>query len=88
MLWVWHGFWRLSNARPQGMNGYLRIPLSEVEAYCRLHGFDFGQRTEFLFYVERLDDEFMKHVEKLREEEEKKRTTQNKTKTGRKPPRR
>lgn len=76
--WAWNGFWRLSNSRPQGMNGYLRIPLSEVEAYGRLHGFDYARRIEFLSFVEQMDEAFMAHVEKLREEEQRKTDLRNK----------
>lgn len=65
------------------MNGLLRITLSEIQAYCQLMAYDFEQRSDFLFYVERLDNEFMLHVEKLREEEEKK-----KPKPQERPPRR
>lgn len=70
LLWVWNGFWRLSNVRPIGFNGVLRIPIAEIEAYCRLHSYDYGRRTEFLFYIERLDVKFMEHIEKKREEQE------------------
>jgi len=70
LTWAWNGFWRLSNSRPQGMNGYLRIPLSEIDSYCRLQGFGREKREQFLLFVERLDEAFMKHVDKLREQQE------------------
>jgi len=63
----------LSNARPTGFDGVLRIPLSEVEAYTRLQGFDYAKAQDFLLYVERMDTMFMEHVAKLRDDEERKR---------------
>lgn len=42
----------------------------EVEAYCRLNAYEYSRRTEFLFYVERLDGAYMDHVERKREEQE------------------
>jgi hypothetical protein len=55
-----------------GFNGPLRIPLSEIEAYSRLRALDFSQRQDFLFYVERLDNVWMTHIQKLRDEEDQK----------------
>lgn len=69
-MWVWHAFWRLSNTRPQGMNGYLRIPLGDVAAYATLHGWDLEKRIDFLHYLEILDAVFMKHIEEIQEQEE------------------
>lgn len=86
LVWAWNGFWRLSNTRPVGFDGALRIPLSEIEAYARLQGFDHAKRNEFLIYVERMDATFMEHVAKLREEEERKR--KNKSNERGRPPRR
>lgn len=85
LKWAWAGFWRLSNARPQGLNGPLRIPYAEIEAYCALHSFDYGKRQDFLYYVERLDEKFMEHVKKTQEEEERKKQQQGKSgsKSGR-----
>lgn len=85
--WVYTGFWRLSNARPQGFNGPLRIPVSEIEAYCRLKDLDYSRRQDFLFYVERLDHAWMEHIKKLQKEEERKNDLKNKS-TGRPPGRR
>jgi hypothetical protein len=70
-----------------GFNGPLRIPLSEIEAYCRLKGLDFAQRQDFLFFVERLDNAWMAFAQKLREEEERK-TNRNKNTPGGQPRRR
>lgn len=69
-MWAWSGFWRLSNSRPAGFDGALRIPLSEVEAYTRLQAFDYAKRIEFMKYVERMDGVFMEHIRQLRESEE------------------
>ncbi|UTC28377.1 hypothetical protein GURKE_03510 [Brevundimonas phage vB_BpoS-Gurke] len=55
------------------MAGPLRIPLSEIDAYCRLRGFDFSMTQDFLYYTERLDEAYMAFVKKLQEEEERKR---------------
>jgi hypothetical protein len=73
LLWVWNAFWRLSNKRPQGFNGPLRIPDSEVLARCRLEGWDFSRRLDFAFYLEKLDEAYMAHIAKLQKEEEDKR---------------
>jgi len=70
--WAMQGFWRLSNARPIGMNGPLRIPYSEIEAYCRLHGYDYGKRQEFMYYLEQLDGKYMEFVKQAQEEEQRK----------------
>lgn len=75
LLWAWNGFWRLSASRPVGMNGPLRVPLSEINAYCELHRFRGPKREEFLFYVEKLDDVFMKYIAEKQEEEERRRQT-------------
>jgi hypothetical protein len=72
LRWVMDGFWRLSNARPQGFAGPLRIPLSELEAYCRLKGFDYAKRQDFLYYIERLDEKFMAFVQQKQEEQDRK----------------
>lgn len=66
------GFWRLSNARPQGFNGLLRIPLSEIEAYIRIKSFGYEKRQDFLFYVERLDEKYMEYIAKAMEAEKNK----------------
>lgn len=52
------------------MNGLLRIPLSEIEALCRLKGYGHRKRQEFLHLIERMDVRFMEHVEKTRAEEQ------------------
>ena len=70
LRWVMEGFWRLSNARPQGFSGPLRIPLSEIEAYCRLKGFAYGKRQDFLFYIERMDEKFMQFVQETQADQE------------------
>lgn len=54
-------------------------------AYASLQDFDHGKRTEFLFYVERLDGVFMEHIAKLREDEER---TRNLKSNEKKPSRR
>ncbi len=70
------GFNRLSPRRPQGMNGPLRIPVSEIESYCRLMSYDHGRRQEFFLYIERMDDVYMEYVAKVLSEDEKKREAQ------------
>lgn len=67
------GFWRLSNVRPIGMNGPQRIPITEVEAYCRLRQYGYDKSQDFLFYVERLDEKYMGFVKEAQEKEEQKR---------------
>lgn len=78
-MWVWDGFWRLSNKRPQGMNGPSRIPTTEIEALTRIRGWSYAKRNDFLFYVDRMDEVYMAHVAKLVEEQERRnQTSQNK----------
>lgn len=62
LLWAWVGFWRLSNARPQGFNGPCRIPISETAAYCKFAGFDYAKSQDFMVYIERLDAKYMEYV--------------------------
>lgn len=69
-MWIWYGFHRLSNTRPQGFNGHLRIPVSEVKAYCDLMGWEREKRIDFLYYIELMDGVWMAHVAKQRESEE------------------
>jgi hypothetical protein len=76
-MWVYTGFWRLSNARPMGFNGPLRIPLSEIEAYCRLRRLDFSQSQDFLFFIERLDNAWTLFAQKVRAEQERKQNQQS-----------
>lgn len=84
-LWVWHGFWRLSNRRPHGLNGVLRIPVTEIEAYCDLMGWDSpSKRRDFLYFVEAMDEAFMEHVDDVREQKER----QERSKITQKPQRR
>jgi hypothetical protein len=59
------------------MGGPLPIPISEIDAYCRFHEYDFGKRVDFLFYIERMDQAFMKHLEEMRADQ---------TQTGTPPP--
>lgn len=72
LQWVMTGFNRLSPRRPQGMNGPTRIPVSEIESYCRLMDFDHPRRVDFLYYIERMDEVYMEFVRKQIAEEEKK----------------
>lgn len=62
LYWAWIGFWRLSNSRPQGMGGPLRILMSEIESYSRLMQLSYSQVQDFIVYVERLDIKFMEWV--------------------------
>lgn len=73
LTWVMTAFNRLSPRRPQGMNGPLRIPISEIESYSRLLDLDLTRRNDLLFYLERMDDVYMEYVAKALDEEEKKR---------------
>lgn len=73
LLWAWSGFWRLSNVRPQGFNGPLRIPFVEIEAYCRLQGWRRHKVLDFIFFLERMDDVFMNYVIEQQEKEDQKR---------------
>ena len=86
LMWVWEGFWRLSNKRPQGFNGPLRIPASEIEAYARIKGFDHEKRNDFLYFVDRLDEAYMGHVQKQIEKQEQQQRIQQQKPTP--PPRR
>ncbi|AFU86926.1 tail assembly chaperone [Caulobacter virus Karma] len=75
LLWVWDGFWRLSNKRPNGMSGPMRIPTSEIEAFTRIRRWDYAKSNEFLFYVDMMDEVYMAHVAKVLEEQERQRET-------------
>lgn len=66
------GFNRLSPRRPQGMNGPLRIPVSEIESYCRFMEFDHPRRMDFLYFIERMDETYMDFVRAQIAEEERK----------------
>lgn len=73
LIWAWNAFWRLSNKRPQGFNGPLRIPDSEILAHIRLFGWDRVKAQDFCHFCDRLDEAFMAHVAKLQKAEEAKR---------------
>lgn len=77
LLWVWDGYWRLSNKRPQGMNGPLRIPISEIEALARYKSWPYAKRQDFLYFVDLMDEAFMAYVARRQAEEERKRQTSN-----------
>ncbi len=81
LVWAWQGWWRLSNARPQGFAGPTRIQVQEIEAYCRLRGWPVEKREDFDFYIENLDEVYMDRVRKVQEEEDRK----NKATGGKKP---
>lgn len=64
----WHNrfylesFYVLSNSRPIGMSAG-PIPVSEVLAYCQMHGdFNPSERLRFLEVIRSLDAEYMAHV--------------------------
>jgi hypothetical protein len=83
LIWAWNAFWRLSRKRPQGFNGPLHIPDSEVLARSRLEGWDFTRCQDFAFYLERMDDVYMAHVAKLQKEEEEKRDNKSRSQVPR-----
>lgn len=74
LAWVYNAFWRLSARRPSGMDGALRIPVSEIGAWVSLHEYSRVKGLEFLVYIERMDEAYMDFVRERREEEEGKRT--------------
>ena len=55
------------------MSGVSRIPVSEIEAFCRLKRFGYEKTQDFLHYIERLDERYMEFVKEAQEKEEQKR---------------
>lgn len=85
-MWAWTAFWRLSNVRPQGFGGPLRIPYVEIEAYCRLQGWRRHKVLDFIYFMERMDQVWMEYAIEAQEEEQRKRGS-DKTPPRKKPKR-
>ena len=73
LRWAYDTFWRLSASRPEGMNGALRIPVSEINAWAQLHRLNHDQAIDLLTFIDAMDRAYMAHVKEVREEEEGKR---------------
>ena len=53
---MWHeAFAQLSASRPAGFSGALPIPITEVDAYCRITGVAPREQPAFLRMIRRLD---------------------------------
>lgn len=59
-------FYYLTASRPMGMDGPIPIPVSEVDAYCRLIGTPQLERQAFLRMIRRLDIGYLELIEKQR----------------------
>ena len=55
-------FYDLNSERHHGM-GYMRIPHSKVREYGEFYGFDEEQMYNLLFYIPRMDNEFIKALQ-------------------------
>jgi hypothetical protein len=61
----------LSPSRPMGPVGPLAIPISEVEAYCRLYAIGtLTRRSEVHRVISKLDPIFLEYCDKKRKESE------------------
>lgn len=56
--WVWEAFMVLCGSRPVGM-GPGMIPLSEIEAYGRIHGLPPDEVKDLVFFVQAMDRTFL-----------------------------
>lgn len=70
-------FWDLSSSRPSGF-GPGQIPYREIWEYATLRGFSEEQRDDLLFFIPRMDEEFLKYHQSRLENEQ----------AARKPPKR
>jgi hypothetical protein len=59
---VWNTFSVLSRQRPTGLAGPGAIRLSEIETYCRLHGYHGESRQRLVRLIQVLDEEFLAYV--------------------------
>lgn len=55
---MWNGFWELHRFRAVNFGSVGAIPLTEIEAYIRIHGIK--DKKEFISYVSAMDEEFLK----------------------------
>ncbi len=59
----WEAFNELSHSRPSSFNGVASIPVSEIEAYCRVCGFDGVElRHQLLSLVQALDAKYIELI--------------------------
>ena len=77
MFWV--AFWQLRGATSSDVP----IPWSEIEMWGRAHGLDHEQRTRAHLLVRILDIEFRDHMQKKREQVEKRASKKGKRTGGR-----
>lgn len=85
LIWAWNAFWRLSASRDTGFDRPNRIKVSEVKAFADLLGYAPVKARDLLFYVDKLDERWMEHVNDLREEQEEQRKKKANNQTPAKP---
>lgn len=86
LAWVLAAFWRLSAMRPQGMDGPLRIPVSEIAAFGAIHRLERTKAVEFLNFIDAMDQAYFQFLREQREEEEGKRSARNAPTAAKKTP--
>jgi hypothetical protein len=65
---AWSAFAALSDSRPISVGGAGAIPISEIEAYCRLIGLDDAEsRAALLRLLRRIDRAFLAHQSRAEE---------------------
>lgn len=67
---AWGAFWELSPFRIQGFGSCGAIPLTEIEAYCRLTGVVGSARRSFVGHLRVLDSEFLRVVAERNSEDD------------------
>lgn len=84
--WLWRAFEELASKRIWNTGGPCAIQTSEINAYAEYHSIPPGVLREDLYYiVSNLDQQYIAHVRKDREKEQRKQALKAKSK---RPPRR
>jgi hypothetical protein len=60
----YRAFCYLSASRPSGFAGAMPIPLTEIDAYCRLANIPVESRMRFMRMMRRLDSDYLDAAEK------------------------
>lgn len=82
LKWTYNAFWRLSGCRPEGFNGALRIPVTEVNAWAQAHRMNRTQTLDLLFFIDAMDRAYMGWLAERRAEEDGKRQAVKRTQQG------
>lgn len=79
--WVmpcWNAFQLLTASRPLGMGGVGPIPLTEIEAYCRMYQVDdLDEREQLVTMIRALDSVYLVKQAAIRAAEQKKNGRRN-----------